>query len=388
MEGEAERNVRKINGSESGPSSATSVACAALVLALILLTAWSPAPELAQGHSTIADPLVLGATDEGMDTTQEEIERAIDEALSAYISARNEQLCPTVNEESPTLDGPDVVCYGQPYISNVESRYIQHGWPIDHGCAFTSLMPPHGMLAIEVVYDRTGCTRIIEVGVPAFDPTLTFAAPENGSVGSVTSGSSASSDANGFSQDSGDSGSVQSSNLRLWRYSWSWFDEPARWVFDGDVEAGAGDGCLLPPVNAVYHYIDSIPDGTCVVTPGTKAHWERELTWLTLTGWSIVSQSHQNPPPLIHCPTNRLDNLSHVHFRNRGFCASFLGIIFLPILPTVFETHTRYEPNRVTIFASGQRSVGAQVSKSGGCHELLREGGKAPQGTGQNRRFP
>lgn len=306
-----------------------------------------------------------------------ENEAELEQALDEFISERNEVICPSVNEGEVTLSGPNIVCYAQIYALNDTSREIRQGDPIEDGCSFREPRPAPGTAEVEIVYDPDTCRKIVEIGTPASDFDAAF--PTDAGEPSSSIANSGTTEESGTTSDSVTTAALQ----RKWVYAWSWFDEPARWApfLDCDVEEGVLDGCVLPPVNTVYNYIDSVPDGDCVLAPGHTAYWERELTWLAATGWFVREQDHETPPSTVTCPRDQLKNSSHVHFENRGFCFGILSVLGLT------ETHTHYEPNAVDIHADGTRHITQELRKRGGCSQLLRSGKKADRGAGQNRRF-
>lgn len=365
VEGEAMK-IRRTHVQRGQRALPATLRVLALGVAVLLIGGFSPA----QGASS--EPA------DAHDISSEELTVMYEEALADFIDRRNEALCPLVNEGEVTLSGPNIVCYGQTYDLVDATREIRQGAPIQEGCSFRGPSPAAGAVQIEIVYDPDTCRQIVEIGTPASEADFEFGASP------TEESSSASGEALG--EGVGDVGLAAVALQRKWRYAWSWYDEPARWAFGCDVEEGFADGCILPPVNRVYNYIDSVPDGSCVTAPGTTGWWERELTWLVATGWFIAEQSHETPPELITCPEDQLRNASNVHFKNATFCAAILG---LPpaLFGELLATHTRYEPNAVDIHADGTRHVTQVLSKSGGCNQLLREGRKSPQGDGQNRRF-
>lgn len=62
------------------------------------------------------------------------------------------------------------------------------------------------------------------------------------------------------------------------RYLWSWYDEPARWAANCDVEEGYFEGCYLPPVNFVRNTVEWTPDPSCTIAPGSTAWLGSEIS--------------------------------------------------------------------------------------------------------------
>jgi hypothetical protein len=282
------------------------------------------------------------------------------------------------DESAEMLVGPNVVEYGlAPYVLEDSHQYVVQGTALPGGgCHFKGeheLAGGQSLTEIEVAYDPDTCRSLFEAGSlvsghdflqPQFDSTLTY---EEGHAGGVSESPAETEDL-----------SMQGAGDRHRAYHWSWYDEPARWAFNCDVEDGFSDGCVLPPVNTVRNDIDWRPDGTCAVSPGTTGRMSYQITWLRATGWTVVQNDWSHSPDPIPCDQD-IFSRNNNHFNNGVFCQSLANAI--PIInPRVAPTDTYYQPNSVSGNQNGVATYRWSASKAGGCESFLRFARK-----GQNR---
>lgn len=157
-------------------------------------------------------------------------------------------------------------------------------------------------------------------------------------------------------------------------YNWSWYDEPARWMFECDVEDEVDEGCLLPPVNTVRDHIVWVPGGSCPadVTQGVEVGFR--TSWFTYSGWV-------NPVSIWQYQfgqsCGRVFSRSDEEFRNAVFCQAVVDFLSPGLTPPVEPTETKYRPNEVEGYGDGTAVFRWNVTKSGGCDSFLQFGRKS-----------
>lgn len=278
----------------------------------------------------------------------------------------------SVVNEVVDLVGPAVTKYDlAPYVFENSSRIIRVGARTpDGGCAFSGekrLQSGESITEIEIAYDPLTCRSLVETGkLISGDESLAAAANSEDAVSQSFTTAPA-----GQESEPGGGGSVLPTQEA---FMWSWYDEPARWVFDCDVEETPnGVRCLLPPVNFVRNGIEWTPDGVCARSPGTTAESTSRIFAYQGTFWSAaLNQFTRSPNPLPCGQDVFSQNVNR--FENRFFCNT-LRSIGLPL--TQFgTTRTFYEPNRVEGDENGTAFFRWNLRKSGPCSALLRAGAK------------
>jgi hypothetical protein len=283
----------------------------------------------------------------------------------------------TASSEPLTLEGPNVIQYGtEDYTFASSTDYIRQGTRAgEHGCEFVleGVIQPEApdITEIEVAYDPDTCRALVRSGVAS-----------SGSPGTPSSTDVQDSTATAASADgtasTGDFGVAAVG--RQQRYAWSWYDEPARWAFNCDVEDGVAQGCLLPPVNWVKNTIEWAADPSCTIAAGTLAWFSSQTSRLTATGWTMPRNIWSINPGPIAC-TEQLYNVNDNHFQNRVFCQAivdFLSPFPIPVLPT----NTYYSPNELRVNNDDTTSYRQVLRKDGGCQSFLRAGNRRGPGLG------
>lgn len=262
---------------------------------------------------------------------------------------------------APDLTGPNVIRYQD--SNGTAAREVVTGRRTATGCAFSrpaTLRPGQSESIVELAYDPDTCRSLVAVRSGA-----AVATPVTGSAGSATqSGTIA-----GAAAAPGSMG-IESAFGRFRAYQWSWFDEPARWVRNCDVEDSCGP---LPPVNTVKNTVEWTPDGSCAIAPGTSGWAESNVTWFTTTGWEMLRNDFTYPASPVPCNVDAYSQNVN-HFQNQEFCAVVGGIfggILGGILGYVAETDTYYEPNRVRGDENASAFFNVSWRKDGLCNQLL-----------------
>lgn len=163
---------------------------------------------------------------------------------------------------------------------------------------------------------------------------------------------------------------VRAAAPRKRAYTWAWYDEPARWVAEQDVE----DEGVLPPVNWVRTDVTWEPDGTCAVAAGAYGATDLYDYHFSGSGWSRVSRDWQHSlqgGTTSVCP-GPIHSRGFLHYRNVPFCLGLGALPFVPPDPRG-PTNTYYEPTAVEGYKDGTARYYWQATrKAGGCQELLR----------------
>jgi hypothetical protein len=193
---------------------------------------------------------------------------------------------------------------------------------------------------IEVAHDPDTCRSVVERGTWA-DTNPSLSAGEGTASRSDSSSSSAPTKGTDDSAPASGDATTAAVSQKL-AYSWSWYDEPARWIRGNDVQ----DSGLLPPVNTLRNRVEWYPDGNCAVAPGYTGWMYWDATWLTETGWSFAYHNWVTSPDPIDC-RYPLTSKSYARFENRAFCAliSPIGLIS--------ETKAHYSPNGIEGYKDG-----------------------------------
>lgn len=268
------------------------------------------------------------------------------------------------------LVGPSVVQYETPYILANSSRIIRQGVPLPvGGCSFSgekSLPPGQSITEIEIAYDPLTCRSLIKAGTLVGGDEGLVAADASADAPGATPFTTAPS---GNESEAG--GSPASASQRA--FMWSWYDEPARWALECDVQEGFSEGCVLPTVNFVRNEIEWQPDGVCAVPPGTTGSTpDARIQELTATGWTVADNIPNKSPVGPLCGAQNIFNENRVRFQNRVFCGVLTRNPFLPFV----ATKTNYEPNHVSGDKNGTAFFKWTLTKSGQCSILLRSGAK------------
>lgn len=254
----------------------------------------------------------------------------------------------------PTLEGPNVVYYPNKYDFADSERFIVDGERTSVGGCTNSLpvtAPPldgSTVVQIEREYDPDTCRSLFERGTLQEED---FASTESAV-------SDYASDAGGSRTFSTQSGT--SSPTPRHAFHKTIFNEPARRLFGG-----------FDPVNSVHNYIDWSPDGQCAIPAGTSAFHGWKTEWLTLTGWSVISNQFAREG---NC--TRVNSASTVHFQNFVFCNTYLALIDESIVSRSRRyTNVYYEPNIVEgyLLESGNFIARADTRKDGFCSFLLQK---------------
>jgi hypothetical protein len=265
------------------------------------------------------------------------------------------------------LDGPSVINYGaEPILFQESERFIVQGEKrAGGGCRFVyenelDLGAPE-IVTLEVAFDPGSCRTLVQRGTLAPDSPQPVQALQDGVARDTEEARASASDRDGFSP-------ASTQHPRRRAFSWTWYDEPARWVRNCDVE----DPCPpLPPVNTVYNATTWTPGGDCTLAPGTTAIMEYDINWLIITGWIMIHNQWTNSGSVIECNEADLSRTRST-FRNDLFCNAVLPIPAIPHVPT----HTFYDPNEVRGTKNGSATYRHVADKAGGCSFLLRVGMK------------
>lgn len=275
-----------------------------------------------------------------------------------------------------TLQGLHVIAYGDQQVTRGGSRLVRYGTAHpDGGCQWPvseRTKPGQHIYETEIAYDPDTCRLLVERSAvqagfadPASPGQLTTK-DEQGSLASPT----------------GPTGMAALASSPVDAYTWSWYDEPARWLFGCDVEDGVAEGCYLPVVNYVKNTITWSPDGNCTIPPGTQAHFGSQLAYLRDTGWTISSNYFSYNTTLTTC-RDTLYSKNQASFNNRVFCGYILEAIIPGVgVPQVNATNTYYEPSGLEGFADGSALHITQLRKSGGCDALLKGNRRFGSGLG------
>ncbi len=220
---------------------------------------------------------------------------------------------PSALAAGATLEGPNVVHYGQPYELGGAERFVIEGERLpDGGCEFTrsSIIGDTDVAEIEVAHDPDTCRSVVERGTWA-DTNPSLSAGEGTASRSDSSSSSAPTKGTDDSAPASGDATTAAVSQKL-AYSWSWYDEPARWIRGNDVE----DSGWLPPVNTLRNRVEWYPDGNCAVAPGYTGWMYWDATWLTETGWSFAYHNWVTSPDPIDC--SPLPRFGHRHGPGTG----------------------------------------------------------------------
>lgn len=256
-----------------------------------------------------------------------------------------------------------MVYYGQPYLLEDAERVLIQGTFLEDGsCQIgneRAIDPNRETAEIEVAYDPATCRSLMETGTWIDDDSRVGIDPSSPAQRETEKDGESASFVGGSTEAT--SGSFTASNFPQHQaYSWTWFDEPARWLLFCDVEDTAEDGCLLPPVNTVRNDITWTADGNCAVAPGTTANVSFAHTMLMNTGWTRPSHTWNRSSAPFDC-SQPIMSESFAHFNNQTFCGPFL------------PTDTYHEPNGVYGFKDGTATYSWQMNRNTGiCSSLLR----------------
>lgn len=288
----------------------------------------------------------------------------------------------------PTLEGPNVIHYGQPYELQGTHRFIAKGERLlGGGCQWkrSGKIEQRDVAEIEIAYDPTTCRSLFVRGTWADTNASLRGEGETAersndasSPASATGSSSASASGDGSSTPSLDPDPPGDNNPRYQSaYTWTWYDEPARWAFGLDVE----DPGVLPPVNSFRNWIEWWPDGICAVPQGYTGWSWREGKALSETGWNLEYHNWEHTPDPISCDQSMYSR-SYAGFVNRDFCNT-LGDLLIPIAPFDLVTRTVYAPNGVEGYQDGSANWTSLTAKRGYCTNFLRLGARYGYGDGE-----
>lgn len=296
-----------------------------------------------------------------------------------------------------TLEGPNVIHYGQPYELHSTDRFIAKGEQLPGGgCQWkrSEAIEHRDVAEIEIAYDPTTCESLFVRGTWADEnASLTGKAETAERSGAASSSASSSALATGGNAASAIGGGSTpprfdpippGSNPRyLSAYAWTWYDEPARWAFGLDIEDAVPLPLVgsVPPVNSFRNWIEWWPNGDCTVPVGYLGWFRFEGNWLSESGWKLEYHDWYHTPELMESCSQPVYSRSYAGFVNNFFCNT-LGDLLIPFTPFDLSTRTVYSPNGVEGYRDGTARWTSLTAKRGYCTNFLRLGARYGYGDG------
>jgi hypothetical protein len=275
------------------------------------------------------------------------------------------------------------VHYGQPYPLVDTERKLVEGKPLPSGgCHFSETRKSEedeNVAGVEIAYDPDTCRSIFEVGRWVGDDRMLMGDGTDEAGEQSAPGEEQSTPAGGEAL-SAPTAELSASGTELGRrdyYTWTWYDEPIRWVPGNDIE-----DYNIPPVNWVRNSISYWPGGKdCLLgnqypvasKASTQRDWLRETDWREYSftpEWTPAQPDPDHPGwVVISCDTPQYYSKTTALYANNLFCDVFNPLRAIWEDPDV----TEYTPNAVAGDRYGNITHTWESRKEGPCSWLLRK---------------